>query len=302
MDLKQLRYFLRVAELGSFVKASELLGVAQPTLSKQIRALETELKASFFHRNGRGVLLTPLGVLFVDQARGVVHAADAALQVIETRDRRLTGRVICGLTPSVGALMIPEFARRFRAQLPHTTLSIVSHLSTTLHEQLRASRLDFAIFHNSPPSPALQAESLGSEVLYLVGAKQVGRRRASVDFEELDRLPLILPSRLHAIRQPIELEAARLGVRIEVGLEIDMLDSILALVADRAGYTISTRFPLLRPDVMNSLVVQRIVSPELRTHLDLVTPVQRALTPLHSAAIDLARLTYQDLTRSELQP
>ena len=118
MELKQLRYFVDVAELGSFAKAAEVLDVAQPTLSRQVRALELELRASLFHRNGRGVLLTPEGARFVDRARGVLQAADAAVQVLQEGDRRLRGKVVCGLTPSIAGLMLPELVRRFRERLP----------------------------------------------------------------------------------------------------------------------------------------------------------------------------------------
>lgn len=297
MDLKQLRYFLQVAELRSFVKAAELLCVGQPTLSKQIRALEMELNVSLFHRNGRGVLLTPLGARFLEQARGVVHAADAALQVLNINDRRLTGKVVCGLTPSVGILMIPEYVRRFAQQLPDASLSIVNHLSTTLHDQLRASRLDFAILHNPSATPDLSTVPLRAESLYLVGKRPIGKRKDKVHLKELDDLPLIMPSRLHAIRNPVELEASRIGIRINVVLEIDVLDSIFELVGEGVAHTISTRFPMLHSTRYSDLAIQQIVDPELFTHLALLTPLQRTLTPLQQAAATLARNTYMELTQ-----
>ncbi|MDB5965970.1 MAG: LysR family transcriptional regulator, partial [Polaromonas sp.] len=98
MDLKQLRFFVHVAELGGFARAAELLGVTQPTLSRQIRALEIDLKASLFHRHGRGVALTPAGARFLRQAHGVLHAAELALTELHEDTPRLQGRVHCGLT------------------------------------------------------------------------------------------------------------------------------------------------------------------------------------------------------------
>lgn len=295
MDLKQLNYFVHVSDLGSFVKAAELLGIAQPTLSRQIRALEVDVKASLFHRNGRGVLLTAAGARFLEQARGVLHAADAALQVLHVGDRRLSGTVVCGLTPSVGSFMIPHYVRRFREELPNAHLSIVNHLSATLLDQIKASRLDFAIFHNPPPTPSLTMTPLSDEALYLVGPKAVGRKKASVDFRELDGLPLIMPSRLHAIRGPVELEAARLGISLNLVLEVDIMQTVFQLVAQGVGYTIATRFPLIDQPPSPRLVAQRITAPELLTHLVLVTPSQRILTPLQRAATDLACTTYLDL-------
>ncbi|MDB5964235.1 MAG: LysR family transcriptional regulator, partial [Polaromonas sp.] len=126
MDLKQLRYFVRIAELGGFARAADLLGVAQPTLSRQVRALEIEVKSSLFYRTGRGIVLTPAGARFLNQAHGLLHAADAALQELHRDDDRLSGRVLCGMTPSVGRLITREYVARFRKQLPLATLSITS--------------------------------------------------------------------------------------------------------------------------------------------------------------------------------
>src|SRR5260370_39141881 len=99
MDIKQLRYFVRVAELGSVGKASDVLDIAQPTLSRQVRALEVELKATLFSRNGRGVILTPAGRRFLEHARGVLHAADFALIALNEGESAYEGRVLAGVTP-----------------------------------------------------------------------------------------------------------------------------------------------------------------------------------------------------------
>jgi LysR family nitrogen assimilation transcriptional regulator len=295
VDLKQLEYFVRVAELGSFVKAAELLGIAQPTLSRRIRALEIELGRSFFHRNGRGVVLTPEGSRFVEQAQAVLLAADAAVQGLRTGSKRLTGHVTCGLTPSVGSLIVPLYVQRFRESLPDATLSIVNHLSNTLHDQLRANRLDFAIYHNVPLSSTLTVTPLSSEKLYLVGSNRIGSQKNTVDFAELDGLPIVMPSRLHAIRAPVEAEAARQGIRLNIVIEIDDMASVFQLTTDGVGHTISTRLPLLGLRGTPKLVVQQIINPQLFTHLALVTPPQAGLTPLQRAAADLARATYLDL-------
>ncbi len=136
---------------------------------------------------------------------------------------------------------------------------------------------------------------LSDEELYLIGPRRIGRRKASVDFRELDGLPLIMPSRLHAIRGPVELEAARLDITLNVTLEVDIMQTIFQLAAEGAGHTIATRFPLTGQPAKAGLFAQRITAPELLTHLVLVTPSQRVLTPLQRAATDLASATYLEL-------
>ena len=104
-----------------------------------------------------------------------------------------------------------------------------------------------------------------------------------------------MPSRLHAIRGPVELEASRIGITLNMVLEVDIMQTIFELVAEGVGYTIATRFPLIGRPNSNELVAQRIKAPELSTQLVLVTPSQRILTPLQRAATDLAYTTYLDL-------
>lgn len=295
MDLKQLRSFVRVAELGSFAKAAELLHVAQPTLSRQVRALEIEIKASLFHRNGRGVLLTPLGARFLEQAHGVLHAAESSLQVLNTNQPRLTGRVACGMTPSVSQGMVLEYARRFRERLPDASLSVSSHMSTALHDQIRASRIDFAIIHNATPASALEVTSLGRQSLFVVGTRPLGPNRKTVAIRALANIPLVMPTESYAVRKMLELAAAKAGISLQIRFEVDVIDALFTLVSDGFGYTISTQLATLALPNHSRLSVQKIITPALTSEVSLVTSTQRTMTPLQEQAVELARTTFRDL-------
>ncbi|MGE4240490.1 LysR family transcriptional regulator [Ramlibacter sp.] len=297
MDLKQLRSFVHVAELGSFAKAAELLDVAQPTLSRQVRALELELKASLFHRNGRGVLLTVLGARFLEQAHGVLHAAEASLQVLQVDERRLTGRVVCGMTPSVSHGMALEYARRFRKRLPDATLSVSSHMSTALHDQIRASRLDFAIVHDATPSSTVEVSHLGKQSLFVVGTRPLGPDRKTVAMSALAKVPLVMPSESYAIRKTLEHAAARAGISLDIRFEVDVMDAFFALVAEGFGHTISTQIATRAMPAGKGLHVQKIVAPALSSRVSLVTSTQRVMTPLQEQAAELAKTTFRDVFR-----
>ena len=295
MDLKQLKYFVRVAELGSFAKASDLLAVAQPTLSRQVRALEVELRTSLFHRHGRGVLLTQLGSRFLAQAHGVLHAAEASLQVLQCNDRRLTGRVVCGLTPSIGRLLMTAYVRRFATALPDATLAITTQLSTALHEHLRASRLDFAILHNAEFSPSLQATPLRRQSLFAVGPRPLGPDPHCVAVKALDQVPLIMPPEAFGARKTIELAAARAGVTLDIRYEVDGVDAVFELVALGLGHTVATEMATLGLRDKAGISVQRISSPDITSELALVMPAQRSLTPLQQRATELAKSVFDEV-------
>lgn len=289
MDLKQLKYFVQVAELGSFAKASDVLDVPQPTLSRQVKALELSLRASLLHRNGRGVELTPMGVRFLEQAHGVIRAADTAMLALQEEDRRFIGHVACGMTPSVGRKVVAEYVRRFRRELPHATLSVSSQASISLLNQISAGKLDFVVTHDSSARAGLHIRLLRRQKLYVVGPMPLGKsRKATCRLEELNNVPLILPSRAYAVRRIVEVAAASCGVALNIRSEVDVLDAIFELVSDGVGRTIATDTAIVGINLVDGLSVQRIASPDTSMDLALVTPTLRHLTPLQQKAAQLA--------------
>lgn len=302
MDIKQLRYFVRIAELGSVGKASDVLEIAQPTLSRHVRALEVELKTSLFSRNGRGVILTPAGRRFLDHARGVLHAADTALIALkEEGESAYEGRVVAGFTPSVGRTLIPSFAERFVERFPKASLSLVEGYSQSLYEQVLVGGLDFSILLNPAASPGLVIEPVATDNLYLIGLNPIGTSTSDVALSELARIPLIMPHASTATRPLLEFEAARLGIMLTLALEIDSVRSIIELVERGVGYTV---MPLnsLRPGDYPSLHWQRIVSPQIEVTLSMITPVKRPRTPLPVEAARLAKEILISLLKPSATP
>lgn len=292
MDLKQLRYFVQVAELGSFAKASDVLDIAQPTLSRQVRALELGLKASLLHRNGRGVELTVAGARFLEHAYSVLQAADAAVRTLQDQDRRYSGHVACGLTPSIGRKLIAEYVRRFRSELPDATLTISNQTSLALSDQLRASRLDFIVAYDPIAMAGHDITVLLSQPLYLVGPCKIGVDPATVTMAEIWGTPLLLPSRSYAVRRVVEREAARVGVTLNIRAEVDVLDAIFELSSEGQGHTVATHLAVTGINHRVDLSVQRIVSPEIEIKLAMATPVERNLTPLQGQAAALAKTLF----------
>src|SRR6187431_2763903 len=128
MDLKQLEYFVRVAELGSFTRAAIELDVAQPALSRQVRLLEVELRQTLLVRNGRGAVPTEAGKLLLEHGRGILHQVERAREDLGRLRGGLAGRVAVGLPPTVARMMAVPLTREFRRRLPSATLSIIEGL------------------------------------------------------------------------------------------------------------------------------------------------------------------------------
>jgi len=153
MDLKQLEYFVRVAEVGSFTRAANALNIAQPALSRQIRLLEVELHQNLLTRNGRGASPTEAGKLLLEHGRGILHQISRAKEELGRVRGALAGRVAIGMPPSVSKIVAVPLIREFRKTMPDATLSIMEGLSVAMHEALLTGRLDIALLYNATPAP-----------------------------------------------------------------------------------------------------------------------------------------------------
>ena len=293
MDLKQLEYFVRVAELGSFTRAAIELDVAQPALSRQVRLLEVELRQTLLVRNGRGAVPTEAGKLLLDHGRGILHQVERAREDLGRLRGGLAGRVAVGLPTSVARVLTVPLTRAFREELPEARLSISEGLSGGLQEGLASGRLDIVVLYNAQPSRELDLAPLLEEDLLLVRARPPGLHEdpppGPVSLEEVSKLPLVIPTRPNAIRMHVEAEMADIGCRPNVVLEIDGVSAILDLVLDGAGCAILSRNALLNTPRPSAYTAQHIGSPPLRIRLSLATSLQRPATPVQKATHELIR-------------
>lgn len=302
MDLKQLEYFVRVAEMGSFTRAAQALDVAQPALSRQVRLLEVELRQNLLLRNGRGALPTDAGRLLLEHARGILHQVERAREELGRVGGALAGRVAIGLPPSLSRALSVPIMRAVRQQLPQASVSICEGLSTNMQEWLTTGRLDIAVLYNAQPAPSIELSPLLEEDLFLVQLRPPGATQGpppnAISLADIARLPLVIPSRPNALRMLVETEMANLGLRPEVALEIDGVAAILDLVADGAGAALLSRNAVSsaqRPEVFQ---LHPIHQPPLRARLSIATSSQRPTTLTQKSCLNLLRHTAQAI----LQP
>ncbi len=145
MDIRQLRTFRTVAELGSLSKAADRLRIAQPGLSRQIKLLEQELRVQLFVRNGRGMLLTAAGRMLLDRTQGLVRQIEQMRDDIQSAGGKPSGSVVLGLVPTVSAVLSGRLAARILAGFPDISLRIVESYGGHLVEWLHRGEMDLAI-------------------------------------------------------------------------------------------------------------------------------------------------------------
>lgn len=150
MELRHLRYFIAVAEEGHITRAAERLGIQQPPLSMQIRALEQELDVQLFRRQPRGVELTDAGLAFLERARVILNEVDRAFASARRTARGEQGRVVVGFTSSAPFHpFVPRVIRAFREMSPLVSLSLEESGSSELVQGLHNEEID-AAFIRSP--------------------------------------------------------------------------------------------------------------------------------------------------------
>lgn len=300
MDLKQLEYFVRVAELGSFTRAALALDIAQPALSRQVRLLEVELRQTLLTRNGRGALPTEAGKLLLAHGRGILHQVARAREELGRVRGSLAGRVAVGLPTSLARVLTVPLIRAFRSELPDATLSITEGLSVPMQESLIVGRLDIAVIYNAQAAAEIEITPLLEEDLLLVQRRPLGLTNGPppgpITLRELAQLPLVIPTRPNAIRMHVESELANIGCRLNIALEIDGVSAILDLVADGAGSAVLSRNAVASSIRPSAFSVRTITEPVLRTKVSLATSSLRPATLTQQTTMALLhKITRQTL-------
>jgi LysR family nitrogen assimilation transcriptional regulator len=292
MDLRQLQGFVQVAELGSFTRASRLLGVAQPALSRQVRALETELHQALFTRTGRGVTLTEPGKRLLAHGRGILQQVERARLDLEEHRGVPVGHLAIGLPPSVGRVLTAPLVVAFRERLPQATLTVVEGLSAYVLEWLLQGRVDVAVVYQAPPDPAIDRLPVFDEPLYLVSARS-GRRGsaavgAAVSLAEVAARELVIPSRPHSLRMQLETVLAAAGLRPRIGVEIESVPAILGLVQHHGLHAVLSLNALRGHEAeLQARPVRLPGGQVLTTPLAIATSAQRPRGPLLEQGVAL---------------
>lgn len=281
MDLRQLEFFVQVAEHGSFSRAATVLDVAQPALSRQVRSLELELRETLFVRSGRGVTLTDAGRRLYDHSVNILQLAERARDDLNASRDAPVGRVVIGLPPSISRLLTVALVERFKAELPDCRLAIVEGLSSHIVEWVTTGRLDIGLAYNPEAQAGVEIKPLQREALGLVGpATGSEASRKPIPMNDLPNYPLIVPERVHAMRRLLETQAALAGIKLAIAWEVSSIPSIIDLVRAGHGYAVLTASGVAASSAGGELIQRELISPRTISALCLVHAANKRPTPL----------------------
>jgi len=239
MEIHQLRYFVAVADEGSFSRAAAKVRVAQPSLSQQIRKLEAEVGQPLFDRLPRAVVLTEAGRCLIDYARQILASIGDARRCVDELKGEIAGKVAVGAIPTIAPYVLPELVVTFQKHYPDVTLEIVEDVTDGITRRIDAGELDVALASTCQPSPTLRRESLSTEpLLALVPEKHSLAKKNLVKFDDLKAQRFLLLHDMHCLSQQVNhlLESRRL--RPQIALAGSQLSTIANMVAASIGVSI----------------------------------------------------------------
>ncbi len=282
MEVRTLEHFLRVADLQSLSRAAAVLRVAQPALSRQIKALEEELGVQLLHRHGWGVTPTDAGLVLMERARRVVKEMDAAREAVLVHRSEPSGRVSFGTPTSLGLVLLPGLTVRFRRNVPKARLHLVEGFSASIHDWVSSGRLDLAVLYETKAMGSLLHTPLLEEEMTVVGPAGRFADGTTLAVGEAAGLDLLLPARPHRLRLLVDQAFAEHDRACEPVAEIDALPALIELVRMGEGCTL---LPLscVQGAVAAGQLSAAPVVPAMRRRLVLARPPDRPPTPATAA-------------------
>lgn len=278
MELRKLRYFVAVAQSGSISRASSRLGIAQPTLTRQIQALEEDLKCLLFYRNGRGIALTTAGERLYSTLDPMLTTFDQVRQEILEESTVPSGSIRFGIPPSIGSTIVAPLAIRFRQSCPDVHLHVVEAFSGTLFEWLEQGTIDLGILYDARRSRSMHVQTALDENLYLIDRPGEGIDDRPATIADIRPDSLVLPGTGHGLRRVIDTMFQQAGTRTQPKLEIDSVPALKQMVELSGAQTILPFGAVYREVQEGRLVSRRLDVEGIRVRLVLATALHRPVT------------------------
>ena len=252
MQLRQLQYFVAVAELESFTAASNRLNVVQSALSRQIANLEDELGVVLFHRNGRRVELAPAGERLQKAVSKILVDIEDLRTIVRALDDDISGTVALGAHFSEGDVIIPKILDRVFREYPAIHLDPIQGLTADLQDRLLKGQLDLAIVTFPDPLPGLDLEPIAREKLYVAGpASDFPIAKLECTIAEALSIPQVVAHKPNRERIALEDIAKKNNISLKVAVEADGL-SLMKLFSQQGRGAIILPETALRMEMSNS--------------------------------------------------
>lgn len=227
-EIRQLRYFLEVADAGNFSRAAKRLGVSQPAISQQMRDLELGLRATLLQRRGKRTSLTSAGLVFQEHARAILRQIDKSLQDLSNEPGELVGTLRLGVIPYLDVALMPRLLGLFSEEHPGIDLSILEISSTDIETELEEGRMDVGLGWITRHSPNLRYEHLcDDQFTVVVPQGHPWAKRRVIELSELHRQRLLQLPDTYVMRRMTDEMCRNYRIRPRTVAEINSIETLL---------------------------------------------------------------------------
>jgi LysR family transcriptional regulator, hydrogen peroxide-inducible genes activator len=270
MTLQQLEYILALEKTRHFVRAAELCGVTQPTLSAMIQKLEDELDCKIFDRSRQPIEVTEIGNQIIQQAQVIIYQANQLKESIKSEKDTLSGSLHIAIIPTIAPYLLPQFIAAFKNEHPTIALKVSEMHTSTIIEKLRVAEIDMAILSTPLDDPKILEVPLYYEkfAAYISPSEPVyARTELSATDMPLDKLWVLEEG--HCLRNQVFNFCAEKPVHNST-YEAGSIDTLVKIVDVNGGYTV---IPELHIDLLTDkqkLNLREIVKPEATREISVV--------------------------------
>jgi LysR family cyn operon transcriptional activator len=232
LKIRLLRYFLAVAEAGSFSRAADRLGISQPSVSQQMRDLETALRVSLFQRRGKRILLTPIGLILQEHACAILRQVEKFLDELSTEPGQLRGSLHLGVVPVLNVALVPHLLGLFAADHPRISLTVEEISSTEIETALEEGRMDVGLGFLTRHSPNLRYERLCTDDFALIVSEaHPWWNRRVIELSELHQQRMLQLPDSFVMRRMTDEICGDHQVRPRMVAEINAIETLLRSLA-----------------------------------------------------------------------
>ena len=297
LEIRHLRYFLAVAEAGSFSRAADRLGISQPSVSQQMRDLEAALRVSLFQRRGKRILLTSTGLIFQEHARAVLRQVENFLQELNSEPEHLRGALHLGVVPVLNVPLMPTLLGLFAADHPGISLMVEEISSTEIETALEEGRMDAGLGFLTRHSPNLRYERLCTdEFALVVSAAHPWSNRRVIDFSELHQQRLLQLPDSFVMRRMTDEICRKHQVRPRTVAEINAIETLLRSLAPLRAGALMPKIALRGRETLKLKAI-RLRGKNLALEIGLLRLSDSGANPAIGAFSALARRAVPELLR-----
>ena len=278
MNLRRLKYFVKIVDIGSLTQAADVLHIAQPALSQQVATLENELDQQLLIRTRRGVTPTEAGKLLYAHARTILRQCEQAQMAVLNAGQTLNGQVAIGMAPGTAAsTLVMPLLQKVREAYPEIRVYLQESSGLSLNEKVMHGQLDMAVLYDRTPTAGITSTPLMKEDLYLVGVNNAPGPTA--ELSEVARMKLFLPRDDSAVRKRVDEAFFLRRLSVHMMGEIESLATLTAAVSSGMGATVLPESAARALVNASSGWMAHITSPALNLTLSLNISSRLPLSP-----------------------